>query len=231
MNLKTLRTQARLKSSVSNSADYSTTNLNQQLNIAYDILSSVIANINEDFFEEQKVKFNLALNSGMYSLPTDCLKFKQLRLAYATPSTEDDYSVARAYDPSSIDNVSVDETSAAATNPIVDITNNYFRIQPTPTSAITNGGEIYYIARPSALVNSGDTPIIPSEWHDLLAIYGGKEIAFSAGINERWQIMEAQWQKGIEKIKNSLAARNINDNARWRNILETTQNKVTRELY
>src|SRR3990167_9956235 len=184
MNLLTLRSQSRLKAGV-NANDYSNANLDAQLNVAYYTLADILANLGEDHFEEQNTKFNLVANSALYSLPTDCMQLKGIRLSYSTPSTNSDYKVARHYDPSQVHNVSADEEGGVSTSaPIYDITNNYFRIKPTPTTAVTNGGKLWYIARPSALTLTGDSPVIPLQYHDILSTYGAKEMAFKF---QKWQ--------------------------------------------
>lgn len=231
MNVLTLRSQSRLKSGIG-STDYSDANLLTQHNEAYYTLASFIVQINEDFFEEQKTKFNLIANSALYSQPTDCMKIKQVRLAYTTPSTEKDYRVARSYDPSQVRNVSFDEETVPTSNPIVDVTNNYFRVKPTPTAAVTNGGEIYYIARPSALVNTGDTPIVPTEYHDLIAVYGAREMCARFSKFDKYQFFDKIWQEGLQRVERDLAGRNINEVNRMRNPLEDgIPSGPTRELY
>lgn len=231
MNLKTLRQQSRFKSGITNSAIVTTTELNLLLNNAYYYLAQIIAEINEDFFEEQKTKFNLGQNSSLYSLPTDCLKVKQIRLAYTAPTDENDYRVANFYDPAEVDDIAEDETDVPTAAPRVDITNNYFRIFPTPDTAITGGGEIYYIARPSALTLSGDTPIIPIEFHDLMVSYVAKEICVKFGFYDQHKVYRAEWLEGIETVKRQLAGREINKPSRFRNILETTRGKIVTELW
>ena len=62
-----------------------------------------------DYFEEQKARFDLVATQDLYSLPSDCVKVNQLRLAYTTPSDEGDYVIAREYDPELIGSVSDEE--------------------------------------------------------------------------------------------------------------------------
>ena len=66
MNLLTIRAQARLKSGVSVS-DYSNANLDSQIDVGYKQLATMLANLGEDHFEEQNVKFNLIANSSLLS--------------------------------------------------------------------------------------------------------------------------------------------------------------------
>ena len=231
MNTISLRTQVRFKTGIDSTVKVTNAEILTLLNIGYNLMCERIASINEDFFEEQKVKFNLALNSALYSLPTDFLKFKQLRLAYTTPSNEEDYKVATPYDPAAVSDVQAEEESISTSNPIVDITNNYMRIKPTPTSAVTNGGEIYYIARPSALVNTGDTPLIPQEHHDLLAIFAAKEICMKFMYWDRYKVLTSEYENKIEKMVKELAERNINNPLRFRNVLETQKKVTVTELW
>lgn len=215
MNVLTIRTEARKKSGV-NAADYSNAQVLSDANQAYYTLAGILANLEEDFFEEQNVKFNLALNSSLYSLPTDFIAIKQVRLAYSTPSVPGDYKIATSYDPTEVHDVSIDEENIPTSNPIFDITNNYVRIKPKPTSAVANGGIIFYIAMPSALANTGDTPILPIQYHELLAIYSAKEMTFKY---EKWQKhtrLAGEWNTKIGELQQVLADRDRNKPLRFK---------------
>ncbi len=215
MNLLTIRNESRKKSGV-NAADYSNAQVLADANQAMYVLAGILANLQEDFYEEQNVKFNLVQNSSLYSLPTDFMAFKQLRLAYTTPSAPGDYRIATSYKPTDVHSVTIDEENIPTSNPIVDITNNYMRIKPKPTSAVTNGGLLFYIAMPSALVNTGDVPNIPLQYHDLLAIYSAKEQTFKF---EKWQKhsrLQTEWNTKIGELTQVLADRDLNAPVRFK---------------
>jgi hypothetical protein len=231
MNLNQIRTQARFKSGITNTTTLTNAEIDALVKNAYDFICQKIAQINEDFFEEQKTKANLVQNTGMYALPSDMMKFKQLRIAYSAPSSEDDYFVATPYDPASVDSVSVDEIETATSNPIVDITNNYIRIYPKPTANVTNGLELYYIAKPSSLTNTGDIPVFPAEWHDLLSTYAARETCLKFEQLDKWKILKQDWEEGVVRMIEGLNTRNINSPQRFRNVLETTKKSKTTELY
>lgn len=231
MNLLQIRNRTREKLNITSTTDISNAFISGMANEGYSFICSKISQINEDFFEEQKAKFNLGLNSALYSLPTDFVKLKQLRLAYTAPDTEDDYVIANRYQPGQVGNVSVDELTTPTSSPIFDLTNNYFRIYPTPDVAVTNGGELYYIALPSALANTASSPVIPSPFHDLLATYAAREGAMKLSLTEKWGILNSEWNQGISRIESELAERDIDNDGRIRNVLETTRNLPVRELY
>src|SRR5690348_14461043 len=183
LNVLALRNRARRDAGVS-SSDYSNSELLEDFNQGYMELAVLLANLGEDYFEEQNVKFDLVANSGLYSLPTDILAFKQLRLAFSgTPLSPSAYTIADIYDPSDVHDISADEESTPTSNPIVDITGNYMRIKPKPTNAVSNGGRLAYIAMPSSLVNTGDVPVIPLAYQKKIATYGAMKMAFKF---EKW---------------------------------------------
>lgn len=189
----------------------------------------LLANLEEDYFEEQRATFSLVANSGLYSLPTDCIAVKQIRLAFSgTPSTDSEYRVATAYDPADTHDVSIDEENIATTNPIVDLTGNYFRIKPKPTSAVTNGGQIFYIAMPSALAATADIPVIPIAYQDLIAEYGAAQMASK---HEKWKKYENSigiWNAAVAELEETLADRDRNKPTRFKSVLETGPDRSSR---
>lgn len=219
MNLAALKTQARLDSGV-NSTDYSDANLLAQFNIAYFQLSALLALLGEDYFEEQNARFDLKQNSALYSLPQDCIAVKQIRVSYSTPTGPSSYRIAEPYDPVDVGMVSADEENIPTSNPIYDITNNYFRLKPTPTAPVTDGGKIWYIAMPSALANSADTPVINYAYHEVISTYGAAKMAFKY---EKWNKADRlmkKWNETIAELSQTLADRDSNKPVRFKSPFE-----------
>lgn len=222
MNLLALKKQARLDSGV-NSDDYSDDNLLVQFNIAYLQLTAILANIGEDYFEEQNDRFDLAQNSALYSLPTDCIAVKQIRVSYSTPTGPSSYKIANSYDPTDVGNVAADEENIPTSNPIYDLTNNYFRLKPTPQATVVDGGKIWYIAQPSALINTGDVPIVNPSYHELISVYGAAKMAFKY---EKWNKadrLEKKWNTKIAELTQTLADRDANRPVRFKSPFEAAQ--------
>lgn len=230
LNLLKLRAQARSKSGVGVN-DFSNALLDDQLNIGYVALATMLANLGEDYFEEQNVKFNLIANSGLYSLPPDFMAFKQLRLAYSgTPLSPSAYVIAKSYDPSEVHDISIDEESVPVSNPIVDLTGQYYRIKPKPRTAVTNGGRLDYIALPSALAATGDIPIVPIRYHDKIAVYGAKEMALRY---EKWNKharLDTEWNGVMTDLENKIADRDMNRSLMFRGPMEGGSATRVREL-
>lgn len=222
MNLLTIRSQARLKSSV-NVNNFSNANLDEQINQAYYILSWYLGALGEDYFEEQNVKFDLVGGSALISQPLDTMFVKGVRVAYspsATPPVANDYKPAESYDSSSVHDVGVDEENIPTSNPIYDITNNYIRLKPTPTSDVTDGGKLWYIARPSALTLTADAPVLPLYLHDKLSDYGAKIMAFKYNKFKKHDRLDKSWQDTIDELDNLLADRDLGANIRFRSPFE-----------
>jgi len=231
LNLSKLRNLARFKSGITNTATLTNADLDDLINIGYKKVQQEMVKINQDFFEEQKAKFDLVANQDLYALPDDFLAMKQLRLAYSTPSDESDYKIAIPHDAAATKDVSSQEENVSSANPIYDLTGNYFRIKPTPDSNVSNGGEIYYFARCSDLSSTADVPDIPSDYHDIIAIYAAKEAAFRFQLVNRYNGLVNEWEKEIARMKEALAVRETNPGKRIRNILEDGGVKSTTELW
>lgn len=229
LNLSKLRAQARSKSGV-NAKDYPDALLDDQLNVGYVALATMLAALGEDYFEEQNVKFDLIANSSLYSLPTDCMMFKGARLAYSgTPTKPTDYVVATSYNPASVHYVGPQEEDIPTSNPIFDLTNNFVRYKPTPKNNVVNGGRIDYIAFPSALVNTADVPVIPVRYHDKISVYGGKEMAFKYEKWSKHDRLENEWNQVMADLEEKLADRDLNAPLSFRAPGESTVRRV-REL-
>lgn len=229
MNLATLRRQSRLKSGV-NSKDYSDADVDVQLNQSYLELAGYLAAIGESYFEEQEDTFPLVANSSLYNLPEDFLSFKQLRLAYSDPASRSDYRVATSYDPVDTHDIGVQEENIPITNPIVEITNTYLRIKPTPTQDVALGGKIDYIAMPSALVNTGDVPVFPIQYQDLMSDYAAAQMTFKY---EKWKKHDrliARYNGKITEFQEMLADRDMNKPMRFKTPLEAGPVSRRREL-
>ena len=220
LTLANLRTQTRFKTDITNATTLTNAQIDLQLNEGYSKLVRAIVESDGDYFEEQKAKFNLIANSSLYSLPSDCIKVKQVRLAFTSPTSESDYKIAQFYDPSETRLVSVDEASVPVSNPQVDITNNYCRIYPRPIVASTSGGEYYYIARPSALTATGDVMVIPADYHDLAATWASYKVMEKFENFSKADRLKIEFDNGLKNMQVELSGREMNKERRFKSFRE-----------
>lgn len=78
----------------------------------------------------------------------------------------------------------------------------------TATEAGTNSIELHYTASSTALSSSGDSPIIPREWHKLLCFYAAMTLRGSLDLpNEffenRWELGKRQFRADIKTRVNN----------------------------
>jgi hypothetical protein len=229
MNLPKIISRARFKSGITDTTTVTYTELSALCFEANKIIEREVVKVNQDYFEEQKAKFSLVANSGLYSLPTDCLAIKQLRLAYTTPTAETDYKIAIPRDVSEIVEADLQEDNISSSTPNYDITNNYYRIWPKPTVASTNGGELYYFA--TTVLSGSATPAYPVEYHELVSTYAAKEACLKFDRWDKYTVLQREWVEGIGKIKDQLAVRDTNQSMRLRSVLEDGSAHKTTELF
>jgi len=230
-NLLALRARTRFQTGITNTTTLSNADILTLLNIGYHLVEQELYKLNQDFFEEQKTKFNLVADQDLYSNPTDFLGMKQLRLAYSTPTNEEDYRVAKEHDAASTIDVEIQEESIPSSSPTYDMLGNYYRIKPTPESNITNGGELYYFARNSDMTATGDIPNIPADYHDLISNYASKEITLKYEDWNKYKAVKNEWEEGINKMKIALGVRETNKQSRMRNVSEDGSTKRVTELW
>lgn len=216
-NLLQLRARARLKASVA-SADFSNANLDDQINEAYYALASILAEIGETYTDGNRIRINLAQNSAYYNLPSDFIKLKQARIAYSAPTNPEDWKVAYSYDVSEVSDVERDEENISTSHPIIEITGTKIKVKPTPSSAVTNGLELFYISRPSALTLTGDTPsLLPTHFHDLISVYAAREMSIRFAKITKYNLLDKAWNEGVLRMKRELADRDANRPLRFKN--------------
>lgn len=229
MNLPKIITRARFKSGISNTTALAYTELSGLCYDGHRLLEREIVKLNQGYFEEQKTTFSLVALSSLYSLPTDCLAIKQLRLAYTTPTSDSDYKVATPTDSAVTKDVQSQESSISSSTPIFDITGNYYRIYPKPTADSTSGGQLSYFA--STVLSGSATPSYPIEYHALVATYAAREVCQKFEKWDKYKVLDKEWAEGIAKLRDDLAVRNTNNNTRVRNVLEDGVTSSTTELF
>ena len=224
MNVINIRAQSRFKSGIDNTTTLTNAEILTLANLGYHLVEQELYKLNQDFFNKEKHKFSLVANQDLYSLPTDFIGLKQVRLAYTAPSNEEDYEIADFHDPASTIDIEVQEEDVDSDNPtyhLKEVAGTYYvRIKPTPSSNSTNGGEIYYFARNADLSATGDALSIPTDYHDLIPTYVAKEATLKYEMWDKYKILKNEWDEGIFKMKQALAVMDTNRGGRMRNILE-----------
>ena len=221
MTLSEITTSIRNKTGIKNTGAISTSDIWLFVNEGYDLIQNLLMNVNQDFFEEQNTKFSLVANSALYALPSDFLGLEQLRLAYTTPTDQEDYVIATPYDVSEVEDVEVQEEDISEDNPIYDLTNVYIRIKPTPTSSVLHGAELFYFAKPDKLAHNSAVPYIPANYHPYLVDYGAAEVCNRFQLFAQADRFRKTFQEKIGVMTETEADRIKDNPTRIKNITET----------
>jgi len=144
------------------------------INYRYQDLVGRIMNVREDYFGTTDATLDTVADQEEYTLPVDSnsrnkvKEIKKIEIAYDGSN----YNIAYPIDLNEKYSTESD-TNAAYTqnNPRYYIFGNKIGFSPIPDSSQTNNIKIWYIPRPDDLSTGTDIPILPDEYHKLIA-YG-----------------------------------------------------------
>lgn len=143
-------------------------------------------------------------NQSQYSLPNDILRMRRVAyngFALQQITLED----ANEWLPGNSETVS--QGYPVGTPTAYWIFAGKINLYPAPDSSITDGLTLYYTRQP-ALVSTGDTPELPSDYDNRIVEYCLAQ-AFELDMNtSMMQIKSTQFQQGIDRLKG---------NADWEN--------------
>lgn len=195
MTLSELQTDVRWKTRTT-SSEYSDTDLNRELNKAYQILGSKILEAQDSWdFQGQIATANLVANQQQYTFPTDILKAKRADITFDGVSWHrvnvfDVSEAAEALDTTSIaNNFNIEQ-------PYVAMFRNSMFVYPAPPSNVTAGFKLWFTQALTLLSDPGDSPSIETAFHG-----GLSEMASKAYFDRKGFTVEGNMsQKNIDRI-------------------------------
>lgn len=142
------------------------TELNTAINLANQKINAVINSIDEDYFTTSKTFSTTALSKS-YAFPSDCQRIRRL----------EHYSTADASDVIRLDEIGFPRTELQGDWPFsqsgkpmrYQVRGTQFDLLPIPDAVYTM--KIYYDQRQVDMTQDTDSPIAPSEFHDMLSIW------------------------------------------------------------
>jgi hypothetical protein len=119
-----------------------------------------------DFRELESIAYSAtAEGDAIYDLPDD---FQRIRAVYLM-DTDNNFNLSDLTALPLARYELLDKT-AVGTPSIYTVRSNFLQVWPWPSANLGNLA-LYYYAKPATLVNAGDTPQIPSAYHNLLVSY------------------------------------------------------------
>lgn len=192
------------------SADYSTDDVNAQINKYLDILVSEIMSKMDDWeFRGEIATADLSAGKYEYAFPSDILKIKRLEVM----DSDGDYYPASRTDAAvwanDFDTLLDDQ---AESRPLYDLLDNSLFIIPKPDTNRTKGLRLWYDKAAISLTASADTPPIRKEFNYLLSYGATLEWLKKYGTdNAKYQRIYTDYLAGVEKMKNFYAKRNTDN--------------------
>lgn len=127
----------------------------------------VLTSLKEGYLETTNTQ-NLVAGTQNYAIPAS-LRVKRAEVLYSAtgiwrPITFFDINERYAAN----DSTSVGQDFTVDT-PYADVSGDNLMLYPIPDSNVTNGLKVWYIAVPADFTATSDTPVIPTDWHRLLA--------------------------------------------------------------
>lgn len=185
MNLQTIRASARTKADEGSDGFISDTELNRFINQGQNFIYGKICQRFEDFFIvpgdlSNGGLFYTVAGQQSYPLPTSLMKLVKTEFRAARSTNDNEWS---KLDRTNISNNRLDEYY-----PIRDGYRpgfGYFSaggsiyLRPVPTDAMAI--RLWFIPRPDDLVGDNDTPVVPDEYHELIAEYAAIQALRKSG--------------------------------------------------
>ncbi len=189
--------------------DVSDVQLYRLLNDAISEQIKFVSGLRDDFLLKEGTAINLVADTSDYTLATDVLQIKKMKLSYDGSN----FYVAYEKDLNEVtDLVNETEAQSAPKYTFIDQTNSTelkIRIHPTPSSNVTNGLAYWYIARPAELSSSSEVPVTPPELHSALVQTMIRDLKQRSGDSSGLQLADMEVQKMNAEYRNGIGTRNI----------------------
>ncbi len=209
MTFAELRDLARQKADEEASTFVTPSELNSYLNQGLKSIYLRIVSRYEDHFLTEGTALNGGLFSQVsgtasYSLPTDLIKLVTVQVRQQNSSSENDYY--------RIDRVNISNNGIDLYYPLREdqlhktgyfLTKDKIFFRPVPTRA--DQVRLWYIPRPTAMSADSDEPVVPEEYHELLAEFAAIQCLRKTGegiFTESMTIWKEEMDMMLESIEN-----------------------------
>ncbi len=204
-------TRARyLTKTTANDGTGDNTNLLAILNDYYLRQATIFINTNQDKFGVKAyTDLDVTANQETYSLPSDCVKIKRMEITYDGTN----WKKVHFQDVGENQQFALDQTNIAnrfsTASPYAEIFGDNLYLRPIPTSSVTSGLMMWYIARPSLLSTISSVITTPLDYQGYLVYGVAAEIATRQGNDAFAASMFQKWEDGRAKIEATYAPRDL----------------------
>lgn len=192
------------QSVVDDSRKITKTMVDRFLNIGYKRAVNAVVSAYEDFYLRESTA-DLVVDQKSYSLPSDARKLVRLDVGYSASTTR--YQGVRL-DRAHVDPNAVFSESAPAYYLIGDA----IELNPTPSSAVTDGLRLYYVEKQAPLNNNTDEIKLPIGYEDLPITYAVAKAKQTLELDGEAQAYLQEFGIEMSKMKSELINRTKDNN-------------------
>ena len=183
------------------------TEVKANLNLGYNKAVNAVVAANEDYYIRES-KADLVASQQSYSLPDDAKKLVRLNVAYATTSPMEYYKATK------LDIHSWPEPTSnvySTTDCVYAVISDGFLLNPTPSDAITDGLQLFYIEDIGDMTNTSDTPSLPRGFHHLPIMYAVAKAHVKLGNMNEANMAMAEFETDLIRMQDEIIARTGSD--------------------
>lgn len=212
MTLAQLRARTRFFIDEPTQQNFADADINIALNVAQQEVAREIIQVNEDFFVGAPVALTTVNLQELYALHSDSngqcdvIKLKRLERSdtgEVLPSIDQNEKSIYGQNVPPLVN-----TAGAGSGLSWYLLGNSIGLTPIPTGA-SIPLQYYYVPRLTDMVNDADYSLIPTEFHDLMAIRAGIDCQIKDEADTTQ--LEMRWRERIDQLKRAARDRQIQD--------------------
>jgi hypothetical protein len=194
-----------LNTTVSASTIPDLTQVKRDLNTARDLVFNRLLSLGQDY-NVRLAKADLVASQELYGLPSDLRKIVRVELGYSTST--DRYKADRMDTNAENDPVN---TSYLEGDPKYAVRGDNIELNPTPSSAVTDGLWLWYIEDPTDMSADADTSGVPIDYDHLLPLYAAAKGSYTVGKHQEGNNYIALFRTGLDDMEQEVIQRNIDD--------------------
>lgn len=194
-----------LNTTVSDSTIPDLTQVKRDLNTARDLVFNRLLSLGQDY-NVRLAKADLVAGQELYGLPSDLRKIVRVELGYSTST--DRYKADRMDTNAENDPVN---TNYLESDPKYAVRGDNIELNPTPSSAVTDGLWLWYIEDPTDMSADTDTSGIPIDYDHLLPLYAAAKGSYTVGKHKEGNNYMALFRTGLDDMEQEVIQRNIDD--------------------
>lgn len=172
------------------------TEVKANLNVGYNMVKGAVTRVNQSFYL-RKADTDTVASQASYTLPTDLRRISRVEIEYVDGTPVKAQYLDRNFKESANLTYSTD-------NPAYSVVGNMIELDPTPSSAVTDGLIIWYIENPADMSNDADEPSLPVGYEYLPVLYATSRAKRKLGLDGEANTLYTEFRAEIANMQDEL---------------------------